>query len=62
MANPTRKKGQSHKVGRFKFRCAAYRSSHKQEKNQVRRLRKHLRGQPGDKQAQGRLANLALYT
>lgn len=39
------------KFKRFALKCAAYRSDNRQEKNKVRKLRRHLRRHGADRQA-----------
>jgi len=51
--NPTRKGGRKNrKHGRFKLKCAAYASSHRQEKNKKRKLLRHLKKHPNDNHAE----------
>jgi hypothetical protein len=50
---PVRKKGRNGNKthGRNKLKCAAYRNERRGEKNQKRKLMKHLARHPGDVQA-----------
>ena len=55
------KTGKSKKMGRNKIVCAAYRSSHRREKNKIKRVRRHLMRFPGDKVAEQCVENLRMY-
>lgn len=43
--------GNSSKIGRYKLKCAAYSSSQRRLKNKKRKLAKHIKHQPNDRQA-----------
>lgn len=55
MARPTGRKAKSgkknRKWGRNENSCARYRAGGQQEKNRVRRIRRHLKRFPNDRQA-----------
>jgi hypothetical protein len=52
------KAGKSSKAGRNSLECKAYASSHRREKNKLKKLMKHLKLYPDDKTAEMTVAKL----
>ena len=55
------KSGGGRKIGRHAKWCASYRARKQREKNKLRRVRRHVRGHPGDKAATDKARYLSTF-
>ncbi len=58
MSKKKDKGNKNRKYGRARIGCERYRRENRREKNKVRKLRRHLKNQPGDRAALAALKKL----